>query len=393
MEKFKENCLEEIKKLEGSRTSKVITKVKYDRLVAVLKRDVKDKNLIKHIKAKKYRLINLPDLGLTDVLAKEQKDENSLLRVVHTETMFDVVQSVHVSNEQMHSSATKVENHIKNDFYGIPRSYIRFHIKQCPTCQLSSVSTSKPPIKPIIESDFLSRIQVDLIDLKHSPDGEYHYIGHVIDHFSKYHILFPLKTKSATEVAIMIQERVFAYLGLPKIFHSDNGREFVNEILKRVFEMWGGDTLFVNGRPRHSQSQGCVERGNRTVQSKIGKLIQISNSKEVSEMINDLAAEDIQDGETYPWASWLPNIMYALNSQMSETTKTSPYELVFGQKARGNVFPGAKTGVLHEEDVTSAFAPVPPVPAPRKKKPVPLPQVESDSDDDFIPVPPPRKRK
>ena len=112
----------------------------------------------------------------------------------------------------------------------------------------------------------------------------------------------------------MIQERVFAYLGLPKIFHSDSGREFVNEILMRLFEMCGGDTLFVNGRPRHSQSQGCVERGSRTIQSKIGKLIQVSNSKAVSEMINDLAAEDIQDGETYTWASWLPKIMYALNS-------------------------------------------------------------------------------
>ena len=31
-----------------------------------------------------------------------------------------------------------------------------------------------------------------------------------------------------------------AYLGPPKIFHSDNGREFVNNLIRATFEKWGG---------------------------------------------------------------------------------------------------------------------------------------------------------
>ena len=45
---------------------------------------------------------------------------------------------------------------------------------------------------------------------------------------------------------------------------------------------------FVSGRPRHSQSQGLVERGNRTVEHKI-------------------AAMKLDEGHgenKYPWVSW-----------------------------------------------------------------------------------------
>ena len=91
-----------------------------------------------------------------------------------------------------------------------------------------------------------------------------------------------------------IQDHVFAYLGLSLIFHSDNGREFINEVLQRLFEDWGGDTIFVNGCPKHSQSQGCVEHGNRAVQNKIGKLAHLVGANPITQMMDDIAEEDDQ---------------------------------------------------------------------------------------------------
>ena len=55
-----------------------------------------------------------------------------------------------------------------------------------------------------------------------------------IIHWSKFHILWSLMKKSAVDVAVGLVKRVFPYLGLPKILQSDNGREFVNEIVKEV---------------------------------------------------------------------------------------------------------------------------------------------------------------
>ena len=58
-------------------------------------------------------------------------------------------------------------------------------IKHCPTCQLQQPKKAKPPLHPIIAQDFMERIQIDLIDMRHTPDGEFHYIGHFTDHMKK----------------------------------------------------------------------------------------------------------------------------------------------------------------------------------------------------------------
>ena len=72
---------------------------------------------------------------------------------------------------------------------------------------------------------------MDLTDFRNAPDGEYNWICHAIDPFTKYHILFPMKSKEAKEVATGSKERVFSYFGLPYILHSDNGPVFVNSVI------------------------------------------------------------------------------------------------------------------------------------------------------------------
>ncbi|PIK43752.1 putative SCAN domain-containing protein 3-like [Apostichopus japonicus] len=141
-----------------------------------------------------------------------------------------------------------------------------------------------------------------------------------MDHLSKYHVIFPLKQKTAQEVAEKLQERVLSYLGVPKIFHSDKGREFVNELLHALFHQCGGDVLFVRGRPRHSQSQGLVENGKKTLESTLAAMKAI--------------------GENTPWVSWLPRIQYGLNVTVQESIKETAYAVVFGEQPQSSFVPG-----------------------------------------------------
>ena len=131
-----------------------------------------------------------------------------------------------------------------------------------------------------------------------------------MDHFSKYHVIFPLKNKTAQDVAEKIQERVLSYLGVPKIFHSDNGREFVNELLHELlhalFDQWGSDVLFVRGRPRHSQSQGLIENGNKTLEK---RLAAIKSEKKIT--------------GSMPWSTLFPRIQYGLNVTVQESIMRS----------------------------------------------------------------------
>ena len=70
----------------------------------------------------------------------------------------------------------------------------------CPVCQLSQPQNTRLPLHPIIEKDFLDRVREDLIDMRHSPDNEYNYIGHSMDHFSKFHVYFSIEEEDSRSV-------------------------------------------------------------------------------------------------------------------------------------------------------------------------------------------------
>jgi len=112
------------------------------------------------------------------------------------------------------------------------------------------------------------------MDMQSQADGEYKFIGHIVDHFSKFHILFPMKTKSAMETARNCIERFFSVFGLPNIIQSDNGSEFVNDVIRAITVLWPGKSQFCRGSVGHSQSQGLVEQGNNTRSDDVGRSLQ-----------------------------------------------------------------------------------------------------------------------
>ena len=103
-------------------------------------------------------------------------------------------------------------------------------VSMCPICNLKTVQTVQPRLKPIRSEEFWNRIQFDLVDMRHNPctknGKEFKWIAHVEDHFSKFHVLWAMEHKTAEEVTYGFNRHVLPYFGLPKILHCDNGTEF-----------------------------------------------------------------------------------------------------------------------------------------------------------------------
>ena len=160
-----------------------------------------------------------------------------------------------------------MQKYLVMKFANVTTDHINTYRIFCEKCGLKKAKARRGVVvKPILTQNVMSRGQVDLIDMQSQPDGDFKFILNYQDHFSKFCVLRPLKFKTASAVAEILVE-IFSLRGPPIILQSDNGREFKNqEIKNEVLKMWPGLKM-VDGKPRHSQSQGSVERANRDVEN------------------------------------------------------------------------------------------------------------------------------
>ncbi|KAI1712428.1 integrase core domain-containing protein [Ditylenchus destructor] len=198
-------------------------------------------------------------------------------------------------------------------YFGLTREIVQIYLSLCQHCEFKKAKVKKGlVVKPILSHDFNSRCQVDLIDLQARPDGDSKFIMVYQDHLTKFVVLDALATKTAAEVARNLI-KIFATFGVPKILHSDNGREFANKVVSEVVRQWPICRI-VHGKPRHSQSQGSVERANRD--------------------IGDILIMNLRQNKSTAWAAALPQVQAAKNSRFHRGIGRSPYEAIFGHKMK-----------------------------------------------------------
>ena len=180
----------------------------------------------------------------------------------------------------MHVGMSAIEEKLFQRFW-FPhfRVYITSFIHSCAVCELKNPNIKKKPARPpsaiIYEEAPLDRVQADLIkindNLKDGSEKQYMYIFTCIDHHSKRAWAKCLKNKNAKSVSRIIEklfDKIFADRGcFPKLFHTDNGGEFRNELMKKICKE--KCIRQIHGAPYHSQSQGLVERFNRSVQDQL----------------------------------------------------------------------------------------------------------------------------
>lgn len=88
-------------------------------------------------------------------------------------------------------------------------------------------------MKPITADRVNERCQIDLIDMKNDrikeKDETYRYILTILDVFSRFLILRPLKRKTSGQIANEL-ERIFSEHGKPSLLQSDQGTEFKGRV-------------------------------------------------------------------------------------------------------------------------------------------------------------------
>jgi len=104
-------------------------------------------------------------------------------------------------------------------------------------------------------------------------------------------------------------------MGYPKIFHTDNGKEFTAKQIIRFLQHLNPNILTVTGQPRCPCDQGSVENINKLVKRVLGSVL----------------AERRLAGESPNWTEVLGSVAAVINLQAGRgKNDVSAYEAVFG---------------------------------------------------------------
>ena len=188
------------------------------------------------------------------------------------------------------------------------RMDIQSVIADCDACnRFVVVKAGYDPAQFIHASGPWDHIQVDTsVHLPASPDG-YTALMVVIDVFTGYIVLRPLKSNTAEAVARKLW-KIFCTLGLPKIIQSDNGSEYVNDTLRALVKITGLDHRLIS--PYNPRADGKVERS-------IGSVMQI--------------IKKLLHGSEKHWPLFVPFAQLSFNRKVTNLTGSSPFSLMFGR--------------------------------------------------------------
>ena len=109
----------------------------------------------------------------------------------------------------------------------------------------------------------------------------------------------------------MLVDNFFARFGMPNELHSDQGRNFESAVFKESCKLLG--IRKTRTTPLHPQSDGMVERFNRTLGQELAKFCQESQEE---------------------WDNKLPALLMAYRSAEHETTGYTPAQMMTGREMR-----------------------------------------------------------
>ena len=228
-------------------------------------------------------------------------------------TVYETISKVHnsvIGHLGVERTLQKL-NRLKKTWPCMKADIITF-IKSCPLCQ--KMSRIKVPIHTThfttASYGLMKKLSMDCIGpLKLTDDG-YSNILVIIDNFSRYTVLYPLKEKSGPEIAQCLLTHIGTY-GCPNIIQMDNGTEFVNAVVTEVLKLLGTHSATILAYSKDENA--IVERCNKEVMRHLRALVYEINKRSA-------------------WRIYLPLAQRIINSEISSVTGVSPNDLLYGGK-------------------------------------------------------------
>ena len=240
---------------------------------------------------------------LDNILYRIESDKT--LRVVVPETERKVLfDEAHTGMFGGHLRGAKIHSQLSRHYWWPKmRPDIEKWCRSCLVCATRHVGHRVvPPLTPIPVGGPFDRMGVDVVQLPKQ------YAVVFVDYMTKWPEVFATSNQSAFTIAKLLVEKIVSRHGVPSQLLSDRGGAFLSKLLQEIAALLGFHK--VNTSAYHPQTDGLVERFNRT-------------------LIDMLAKTAEQNGKN--WDEKLPFVLFAYRTAVQESTGESPFRLLYGR--------------------------------------------------------------
>ncbi len=224
------------------------------------------------------------------------------------------LQGLHDDKVAGHLGQEKTYHRIRERFYWVGfKDDVDNWCKRCQGCVQKDKpkAANRAPMKIYNMGAPMERIALDILGPLPTSDQGNKYILCIGDYFTKWVSAVALPDQEAKTVARALIDNVITVFGLPRIIHSDQGRNFESILFHELCKLF--DIEKTRTTPYRPQSDGFIERFNRTVLSMLGRY----------------TSRDQKD-----WDRKLPFVLMAYRSAVHSSVGFSPNEMMLGHSVR-----------------------------------------------------------
>ena len=190
------------------------------------------------------------------------------------------------------------------------RADVKRWCRTCIACQKQNPrSARRIPLHQDLVGSPMERIAMDILSFREQTENGNTCILVITDYFTKWTEAFALPDRQAITVADTLVTQLFLKMGVPRILHLDQGKEFQSDLIHEICCLLEIQQTWMT--PYRPQSDGQVERFDRTLIL----------------MLSKFCSENKCD-----WDDHLPYLMCAYRAMINGSSGCSPNLIMLGRE-------------------------------------------------------------
>jgi hypothetical protein len=262
---------------------------------------------------------------------QDEINNNNYQRVIKQNELETILYNTHDSPLAGHLKLEATLSRLQHKYFWYNmKQIVQKYISNCEVCQREGRRQRNEPLRTIKVNQPFGRVGIDIVGpLPRTKKGK-KYIVVAMDYLTKWPEARAIPDATAASVASFFYEDIICRHGCPQEIISDNGSAFISQMVESMLENHQIKHRLIS--PYHPQSNGLVERFNRTLCKSLAKFVQLQE----------------QD-----WDKFIPSVLFAYRTMKHNTTKYDPFSLVYGRNVITplDLLLDQKAETLTEEDL------------------------------------------